>query len=458
MTYRVALLALASAALLGGPLGGLAEAIEGDRSSLLAQTLRLDEPPTSTGTEPGAAPFTPEETDPQATPGSATQTTTSLPSEEVRALQEQLVQLGYSPGAVDGVLGNTTREAISQFQRDVGLATTGLPDPLTMRQLQAAENPLGILPESPSAATDTTDASDAPDAVTDGQTDLASTPLDGVDGSTEPLLEEANPSPGEAENGDRGGGLIRFVLVGMVIAAMGIAGAVAVLFFFRRAPASSVDSDLAADATATPIADKTPTAAPVPAQSTSPTPSPSPPTAEPPHNGHSPESTPAQSSALAPETTTKLVPVNIVDELVQDLQNPDPAQRRKAIWELGQRGNSTAVQPLARLMLDADSKERSLILAALAEISTQTLKPMNRALALSLQDENPEVRKNAIRDMTRIYDLMGQAGTMLNHAATDSDPEVRQTASWAMEQLERMRFKAVNPDISSLPGHNGSET
>ncbi|NJN20889.1 MAG: HEAT repeat domain-containing protein [Leptolyngbya sp. RL_3_1] len=185
-----------------------------------------------------------------------------------------------------------------------------------------------------------------------------------------------------------------------------------------------------------------------------------------PHNGHNPEvaaPSPIQpvtpSSALAPETTTKLVPVNIVDELVQDLQNPDPAQRRKAIWELGQRGNSAAVQPLSRLMLDADSKERSLILAALAEISTQTLKPMNRALALSLQDENPEVRKNAIRDLTRIYDLMGQAGTLLSHAASDSDPEVRQTASWAMDQLNRMRLKAVNTDETpSLQGHNGSSS
>ncbi len=187
------------------------------------------------------------------------------------------------------------------------------------------------------------------------------------------------------------------------------------------------------------------------------------PVADAPRNGHNPikDTFPlpqavSPTSALVSETPTKLVPVNIIDELVQDLQSSDPAQRRKAIWELGQRGNSTAVQPLTRLMLDADSKERSLILAALAEISTQTLKPMNRALALSLQDENPEVRKNAIRDMTRIYDLMSQAGTMLNHAASDSDPEVRQTATWAMDQLNRMRLNVVNPDAPSLQGHSGS--
>lgn len=471
MTYRVALLALTSASLLAGPLGGLAETLEGDRRSLLAQAPRLTEPPASTETSPSGETLDLDATDPQATPTeSGASNQTSLPSAEVKTLQQQLARLGYYSGAVDGVFGTETSEAVSRFQRDVGLATTGLPDPLTLKQLQAAENPLGIVPETPSAETDAT-PSEATDVTTAPEGAApASTPLDGTAEPTAPPLEAANPSANEAnntENSAGGRGLIRLVLVGMMIAVMGIAAAVAFLFLRRRPAAShDVESDLAVDGAAPDV----PMIDTVPAVSapTQPAPAPAPPIAplpiaDVPRNGHhsTPETPPlpaAQSSALAAETTTKLVPVNIIDELVQDLQNPDPAQRRKAIWELGQRGNSTAVQPLARLMLDADSKERSLILAALAEISTQTLKPMNRALALSLQDENPEVRKNAIRDMTRIYALMGQAGTMLNHAATDSDPEVRQTASWAMEQLERMRSKAINPDVPSLTGHNGSET
>jgi HEAT repeat protein len=161
-------------------------------------------------------------------------------------------------------------------------------------------------------------------------------------------------------------------------------------------------------------------------------------------------------NSLTEAPTSRLSKVDILDELINDLNSPDPTARRKAIWELGQRGHSLAVQPLVRLMVSADSKERSLILAALSEISARTLKPMNRALSLSLQDENPEVRKNAIRDLTRIYDLMGQAGQLLSHAASDEDPEVRQTAAWAMDQFNRLRLKATRSEVDTLPGRTSS--
>ena len=79
-------------------------------------------------------------------------------------------------------------------------------------------------------------------------------------------------------------------------------------------------------------------------------------------------------------------------------------------------------------MADADSQQRSLILAALAEIGTRTLKPMNRALAVSMQDESPDVRKNAIRDLTRVYETMTQISQMLSMAAQDEDPEVQENS------------------------------
>ena len=63
------------------------------------------------------------------------------------------------------------------------------------------------------------------------------------------------------------------------------------------------------------------------------------------------------------------------------------------------------------LLLDSDSRQRSLVLSALSEISSRTLKPMSRALAISMQDENPDVRKNAIRDLTRIYDSLTRIST-----------------------------------------------
>lgn len=44
---------------------------------------------------------------------------------DVRAVQEGLARLGYSPGPPDGVLGSRTREAIRQFEHDRNMAQTG---------------------------------------------------------------------------------------------------------------------------------------------------------------------------------------------------------------------------------------------------------------------------------------------------------------------------------------------
>lgn len=139
---------------------------------------------------------------------------------------------------------------------------------------------------------------------------------------------------------------------------------------------------------------------------------------------------------------SRLPRLDVVETLVGELQSHHPTRRRKAIWELGQRADSRAIQPLVNLMATSDSKQRSLILAALSEIGTQTLKPMKRALAMSLQDENAEVRKNAIRDLTRIYDLVAQISSLLAIATEDQDPEVRETARWALGQLNRIRANA----------------
>ena len=142
---------------------------------------------------------------------------------------------------------------------------------------------------------------------------------------------------------------------------------------------------------------------------------------------------------LPVEQTTRLAKISIVDELLKDLHSSDPGKRRKAIWDLGQHGDSRSVQPLVELMLDSDSKQRSLILAAMAEIGSRTLKPMNRALVTSLQDESPEVRKNAIRDLTRVYDQMAQISQLLCHAIEDPDAEVQETARYAIAQMNRIR-------------------
>ncbi|MGM0455409.1 peptidoglycan-binding protein [Sodalinema sp.] len=161
----------------------------------------------------------------------------------------------------------------------------------------------------------------------------------------------------------------------------------------------------------------------------------------------------SDSQAIAPQkpsssALTRLPRMSIVEALILDLQHPDPERRRKAIWELGQRGDSRAITPLVDLLTDASSQERSTILAVLSEISSRNLRPMKQALMVSLQDDSAEVRKNAIRDLTRIYDSIAQLSQVLRYSTDDADPEVRETAKWAMSQLQRIRTLPLNDEDS----------
>jgi len=65
---------------------------------------------------------------------------------------------------------------------------------------------------------------------------------------------------------------------------------------------------------------------------------------------------------------------------------------------------------------------------------------MNRALTIALQDENAQVRKNAIRDLTQMYELMGKLSKLLYLAIDDPDPEVQDTAKWALNQLNSLQM------------------
>jgi len=46
-------------------------------------------------------------------------------SDPIRRVQTALAELGYLPGTIDGFLGEQTRDAIRQFERDRGLPVTG---------------------------------------------------------------------------------------------------------------------------------------------------------------------------------------------------------------------------------------------------------------------------------------------------------------------------------------------
>ncbi|NJL85716.1 MAG: peptidoglycan-binding protein [Leptolyngbyaceae cyanobacterium SM1_1_3] len=346
---------------------------------------------------------------------SAPTTTPELSNSEVLQLQLRLQQLGYYNESVDGAYGAKTKQALASFQRDSGLPPTGNIDPLTIQQLQ---NPK-IFSIDPPASEATTAEPEVPDLLPTAAS-TAAEPAPSVQTAAASAPESVEADPPATPPAGRFSNLAWPILLLAGVVAVG--GGIAFAYRQLRSGQLAKDSDRGYEAaTASAL---TPDSL-VEANS---------------QNGARDQN---QTHTAALEETTRLPKLDIVETLVAELQSSDPTSRRQAIWELGQRGNSSAVQPLVNLIIDADSKERSLILAALSEIGTRTLKPMNRALALSLQDENPEVRKNAIRDLTRIYDVAAQVSQMLSHVAEDEDPEVRETARWALGQLNRLR---------SLPG------
>src|SRR5690606_9810545 len=56
--------------------------------------------------------------------------------DDVRQLQERLLELGYDLGRADGIFGRRTAAALANFQREVGLVADGVCGPLTMAALR----------------------------------------------------------------------------------------------------------------------------------------------------------------------------------------------------------------------------------------------------------------------------------------------------------------------------------
>ena len=150
-----------------------------------------------------------------------------------------------------------------------------------------------------------------------------------------------------------------------------------------------------------------------------------------PHSQDSPDPFAVTSEASSPTE-------DLVAELIPKLTISDHKFRHQAINALAQSGDSRAMSPLVELMIEADSQERSLIIDAMQEITSSILKPMNRALILSLGDENSQVKQNAIRDLTRIYEVMLQVTERLSQTINDSEQKLPETAQWALKQLKQM--------------------
>ncbi len=59
-----------------------------------------------------------------------------LAGDDVRQLQERLLEMGYDPGRPDGLFGQRSSRALAQFQREVGLSPDGSCGPSTMAALR----------------------------------------------------------------------------------------------------------------------------------------------------------------------------------------------------------------------------------------------------------------------------------------------------------------------------------
>lgn len=317
---------------------------------------------------------------------------TGSAGEDIKLLQIQLKKLDYYSGIPDGKFGATTRNAVIQFQQDKGLLPDGIAGSQTRKLIKKETLKPSRFISAPTPVP------------------VSETPLDD---------EQESSSISD--------------WIGLALIALGTLAGGGILFYliqWLKYPRTLSDADTEVDDDTDLIK--------VPQHQLAST------NQEQkylPGNGFEvvPSAIRPSQRLLPIEKTSRLAKVNVFDELIQELHSSDLTKRRKAVWELGQKGDSRAIQPLVQQMVDADSQQRSLILAALAEIGTRTLKPMNRALAISLQDESPDVRKNAIRDLTRIYDIMAQMSQMLSMAIEDEDPEVQETARYAISQMNRIR-------------------
>jgi N-acetylmuramoyl-L-alanine amidase len=60
----------------------------------------------------------------------------ALVGEDVRALQERMLEMGYDAGRADAIYGPRTARAVAQFQREVGLSPDGSCGPQTIKALR----------------------------------------------------------------------------------------------------------------------------------------------------------------------------------------------------------------------------------------------------------------------------------------------------------------------------------
>ena len=143
-------------------------------------------------------------------------------------------------------------------------------------------------------------------------------------------------------------------------------------------------------------------------------------------------------------------------ELIQDLQQSDHNIRRKAIWELAKIGDSRCIEPLMAMMPQANPVDKSLILKAITQITNRNFKLINEQLFALLDDQNPQIKISAIRDLTTFYKFVSPLAPQLTRMQLDEDFEVRHRARQALHKLNLNYSTSM---VNDYPGNvNGNLT
>jgi hypothetical protein len=98
------------------------------------------EPPTTAPATTTTKATTPTPAPKPAVTAPATVLKPGASGDDVKALQRALAAAGHSPGAVDGVYGPSTQQAVAAFQTSAGLTADGVYGPETKAALQQSLN------------------------------------------------------------------------------------------------------------------------------------------------------------------------------------------------------------------------------------------------------------------------------------------------------------------------------